>query len=117
MLNEARGDEFVSHCAALVYRSAKDAGASEKVAATIERLMVAGMRDSFGGATVYIARRKADSSELAAEVFAEARAGKSVKQIATHRNLSERYIYRLIGRERDRLATLQSKPKKRHCNG
>lgn len=67
------------------------------------------MRRHFGGQTIYFAKgNRRDVSEHAAEVYAVWSSGQTISSIAEQRGWTDRYVYKLLGRERHRLSAIRA---------
>ena len=70
------------------------------------------MRRQFGGLTIYFAKgARPDVGEYAAEVFAAWSNGQLISNIAEQRGWTDRYVYKLLGRERARLSAVRAEAK------
>lgn len=105
----ASAEDFASHCAELVERTMTSNGvpAARAVVSALE--LINEMRRHFGGLTFYFAKRaRPDAGESAAEVYAAWSSGQTISTIAEQRGWTDRYVYKLLGRERDRLSTIRA---------
>lgn len=104
----------MAHCGALVERAFAAGGMPRRSASERALRLMEEMRSHFGGSTLYFAKMsRPDAEEHAAEVLAAWSEGTSIPEIAQRRGWTERYVYKLLAKERARLAGIRQRTAKK----
>ena len=99
------GDDLASHCAALMSSCLTRADVSERSASEIVFDVMAELRKVFGGQNIYFPRgRSTETDERSASVYARWHGGMAIDAIASADGITLQWAYRLLARERRRLA-------------
>jgi Mor family transcriptional regulator len=107
-------EEFAAHCAQLLESALAANGVAAARASMAALTIMDELRKHFGGQSIYFAKgARPDVEEHAAEVYSQHANGMRVSEIAELRGYTERYIYKLLGRERARLSSIRATQRKR----